>query len=42
MTKFYEISNSRELEKKVDELYETYSHVEFVGWHGDHAELFYC
>lgn len=42
MSKFIECSGYTELEEKSDELYDVFSHVEFVGWHenGTVAEFF--
>lgn len=41
MSKFIHVRSLSELEDKVDELYDSYSHVEFVGWlHGGTAEFF--
>lgn len=42
MSKFVEVKNLSELEDKVGELYDSFSHVEFVGWCSDNKAEFFC
>lgn len=42
MSKFIEVKNLSELEDKVDELYDSFNHVEFVGWRSDNKAEFFC
>lgn len=42
MSRFVEVRNLSDLEDKVDELYDSFNHVEFVGWRSQNTAEFYC
>lgn len=42
MSKFIEVTSLSDLEDKVDELYDSFNHVEFVGWSSENRAEFYC
>lgn len=42
MSRIVDYSDFTDLEQQVDELYETYSHVEYVRSCGDNKAEFYC
>lgn len=42
MSKYVACTSLSELEEKSDELYDEFSHVEFVQWLPDNVAEFYC